>query len=64
MGEKKETKGRKRRRETKVLSGRVSPQIYDAVEKIIEAGKYVDVTDYLREIVRKDLESRGISLRS
>ena len=48
--------------ETKVISGRISHQMYDAVVKVIEAGNYVDVTDYLRDVIRKDLNSRGISL--
>lgn len=58
-------KPRKRKRwDTRVLSGRVSPSMYEAVIKVVEAGNYVDVTDYLRDIVRKDLEARGISLES
>jgi len=49
------------RAETKVISGRISPKMLDAVIKIIATGVYVDVTDYLRDVIRKDLESRGIS---
>ena len=55
-------KGRRQRWDTRVLSGRVSPSTYEAVIKVVEAGNYVDVTDYLRDIVRKDLDARGISL--
>jgi len=55
-------KGRRQRWDTRVLSGRVSPSMYVAVIKVVEAGNYVDVTDYLRDIVRKDLDARGISL--
>ena len=29
--------------------------------KVIESGLYVDVTDYLRDVVRKDLKARGAS---
>ena len=57
MGEEK-----KRPRETKVISGRISPQMREAVNKIVESGIYVDVTDYLRDVIRNDLEARGISL--
>jgi len=56
-------KGAKRARwKTKVISGRVSPPMYQAVLDIINSGKYVDVTDYLRDMIRKDLEARGITL--
>ena len=55
------TEGRKRRVrwETKVISGRISPKMMKAVIKIVESGQYVDVQDYLRSIIRKDLEERG-----
>ncbi len=48
--------------DTKVLSGRVSVQTYDAVLDIITKGNYADVTDYLRDVIRKDLEARGIKI--
>jgi Arc/MetJ-type ribon-helix-helix transcriptional regulator len=57
-------KTRRQRWDTRVISGRVSPSTYETVIKVVEAGNYVDVTDYLRDIVRKDLEARGISLES
>ena len=55
-------KGKRVRWKTKVISGRVTPQMYQAVLDIIDLGKYVDVTDYLRYIIRKDLDARGIVL--
>ena len=56
-------KGAKRTRwKTKVISGRVSPQMYEAVLDIIESGNYVDVTDYLRYLIRRDIAMRGITL--
>jgi len=64
LSDAKKIKGRRQRWNTKVLSGRVSPSTYEAVIKIVEAGNYVDVTDYIRDIVRKDLKARGISLES
>ena len=56
--------GRRRRErwDTKMISGRISPPMYDAIIKVVESGIYVNVTDYLRDIVRKDLEARGIEL--
>ena len=56
------TGGKRVRCKTRVISGRVSPQMYQAVLDIIDSGKYVDVTDYLRSLVRKDLDERGITL--
>jgi len=50
------------RADTKVISGRISPKTFDAVIKVIANGAYVDVTDYLRDVIRKDLESRGVTL--
>ena len=64
MSDTKKTKKRRQRWDTRVLSGRMSPSMYKAVIKVVEAGNYVDVTDYLRDIVRKDLDARGISLES
>ena len=55
--------GRKRVRwKTKVISGRVSPKTYQAVLDVVDSGSYVDVTDYLRDLIRKDLDERGITL--
>ncbi len=48
--------------DTKVISGRVSVPMYDAVVSIINKGNYVDVTDYLRDLIRKDFEKRGIDV--
>ncbi|MBA7631401.1 hypothetical protein ES703_38932 [subsurface metagenome] len=36
--------------------------MYKAVLEIVSSGKYVDVTDYLRYLIRKDFEARGITL--
>ena len=47
---------------TKVLSGRVSVPMYDAVLDIVHKGNYADVTDYLRDLIRKDFEKRGIEI--
>ena len=36
--------------------------MYEAVLEIVNSGNYVDVTDYLRYLIRKDLDARGITL--
>ena len=61
-----DTDGRRRRQrwDTKVVSGRISPAMYEAVIKVVESGPYVNVTDYLRDIIRKDLEARGMDLEN
>jgi len=57
-----EGKRRRERWDTRMISGRISPPMYEAVIKVVESGSYVNVTDYLRDIIRKDLEARGIVL--
>ena len=57
-----EKKGKRVRWKTVVISGRVSPKMYQAVLDVIESGSYVDVTDYLRDLIRKDFGERGITL--
>jgi len=54
--------GKRVRWPTKVLSGRVSVKMYDTVMEIVNTGHYADVTDYLRTLIRKDIEERGMSL--
>ena len=57
--------GRGRRtRDTRTISGRISPPMYKAVLEVVESGLYVDVTDYLRDLIRRDLEARGIRLEA
>jgi len=57
-----EKPGKRVRWQTKVISGRISPQMYQAVLDIVNSGNYVDVTDYLRYLIRKDLEARGVTI--
>ena len=57
-----EKKGKRVRWKTKVISGRISPQMYKAVLEIVNSGSYVDVTDYLRDMIRKDLDARGVTI--
>lgn len=58
------TKQEKRRpRDTRVVSGRVSPQMFEAVIKIVDSGNYVDMTDYLRDMIRRDLKERKVVIQ-
>jgi len=34
-----------------------------AIDLVIESGKYLRISDYLRDLVRKDLEERGIEIK-
>ena len=45
-----------------VVSARVTPYMLGAIERIVDSGKYLRVSDYLRDLIRKDLEARGVSL--
>jgi len=45
--------------ETYPLSVRVTLPMLMAIDEVIDSGKYLRVSDYLRDLVRKDLESRG-----
>ncbi len=33
-----------------------------AIDSVIDSGKYLRVSDYLRDLIRKDLEARGIKI--
>jgi len=46
--------------DTNVISGRISHMMLEAINNIIITGEYVSMTDYLRDLIRKDLKSRGI----
>jgi len=53
---------RKSPHETYPISTRVPMSMLRAIDDVIESGKYLRISDYLRDLVRKDLEERGISL--
>jgi len=44
--------------ETATVSARVPKAVLDEIEKIVKEGHYMDVGDYLREVIRRDLEAR------
>lgn len=47
---------------TPVISARITPYMFGAIEEIVDAGFYLRVSDYLRDLIRKDLQSRGIKI--
>ena len=55
----------KRRRtphDSSVVSTRVTASMMNAIEQVLESGLYLRTSDYLRDIIRKDLKSRGIRI--
>ncbi|MBU1173371.1 MAG: ribbon-helix-helix domain-containing protein [Proteobacteria bacterium] len=64
MGQNEEKPRKKFRRtaqDTYPISTRVTNEMMDAIDKILETGNYLRVSDYLRDLIRKDLESRNVS---
>lgn len=49
--------------ESAVVSTRVPIPIMDAIEEVLDSGFYYKTSDYLRDIIKKDLDSRGIGLK-
>jgi len=49
--------------ETYTISTRVTHPMLKAIDEVIDSGKYLRVSDYLRDLIRKDLESRGIKIK-
>ena len=44
------------------LSARVTHSMLKAIDEVIDSGKYLRVSDYLRDLIRRDLEERGIKI--
>ena len=49
--------------ETGVVSTRVPMLVMEMINGLLDSGLYLRVSDYLRDVVKKDLESRGIEPR-
>lgn len=49
--------------ETGVVSTRVPMLVMEMINGVLDSGFYLRVSDYLRDVVKKDLESRGIEPR-
>lgn len=48
--------------DTHPISARVTFSMLRAINLVLKGGKYLRVSDYLRDLVRKDLEERGIEI--
>jgi len=46
--------------DTFVVSARVTASMLEAIEEVLDSGLYLRLSDYLRDVIRKDLQSRGI----
>lgn len=46
--------------ETKTVSTRITKPMHKAVLKILSVNAHVNVADYVRDLIRKDLENRGV----
>jgi len=47
---------------TAIVNARLPVPMKNAVDQVLDSGLYFNVSHYLREIIRKDLEARGIDL--
>jgi Arc/MetJ-type ribon-helix-helix transcriptional regulator len=50
---------RRVRAENYAVSTRVPIQVLNEIEDLVKQGHYLDISDYLRDIIRRDLEQRG-----
>lgn len=49
---------RKVRVNTYAVSTRITRSLLDEIEEMVRAGLFIDVADYLRTLIRKDLDAR------
>jgi len=47
--------------ETTPVSTRITKPMHEAIQRLLEANAHVNFADYLRDLIRKDLENRGVS---
>jgi Arc/MetJ-type ribon-helix-helix transcriptional regulator len=40
---------------------RVTKRVLEQIENLVKEGYYMDVSDYLRDIIRKDLQERKLT---
>ncbi|GAH62178.1 unnamed protein product, partial [marine sediment metagenome] len=48
--------------DTAVVNARLPIQTKKAIYQVLDSGLYFNISHYLRDIIRKDLEARGINL--
>ena len=62
INNKKEEKGASSKQpllETVVVSTRIPNPLKEVLDQVLDSGLYFQASDYLRDIIRKDLEERG-----
>lgn len=47
-------------KETVSVGTRVTETMEKAIEKVLEADGHLNASDYIRDLIRKDLEKRGL----
>ncbi|GAH48948.1 unnamed protein product [marine sediment metagenome] len=47
---------------TSIVNARLPIPMKNAVDQVLDSGLYFNISHYLRDIIRKDLEARGINL--
>ena len=50
--------------DTAIVNARLPISMKTAVDHVLDSGIYFNISHYLRDVIRKDLEARGISLES
>jgi len=56
-------KRKRKRSKTAYINVLVTEQVVREVERIAYVEGYVDVSDYVRDLIRKDLKERGVSIK-
>lgn len=49
---------------TKTVSARVTEQVSKEIDRIVYTEGYLDVGDYIRNLIRKDFKERGITINT
>jgi Arc/MetJ-type ribon-helix-helix transcriptional regulator len=50
----------KDRTESVTVATRITKAMYDAVQRIVQLNAHVSVSDYVRDVIRRDLERKGL----
>jgi Arc/MetJ-type ribon-helix-helix transcriptional regulator len=48
--------------ETIPVSTRITRPMRQAISNVLQVNAHINVADYLRDLIRKDLESRGVKI--
>jgi len=62
--EKKKEKIRNLTKKTYKISTRITTPIYLELLKIVDSGEYLNIQEYLRDLIRENLEKRNIKLEA